>query len=1172
MSKDLPLFSFAARNAKSANPDPPTPKTSAGEPRASESTESLAKVDRPSPASDPRVSAWVSANAGAGKTHLLADRVTRLLLDGAHPSRILCLTYTKAAAAEMSSRLFDRLGAWALLSDAELRARLNEIGAGSADAAALARARRLFAQALETPGGLKIQTIHAFCQHILTRFPLEADVPARFNVLDERSAAELMQSARIAVLERAGADAALSARLNVLATRAGDLRFAEMIEVAILAAGKLKDMVARHGGQDGFFDHLRSVLGLAEGETELSVVTQFCSQLGGERKTCERIVQWLLAGRSGDQSRGRDLQRFIEGGFGAKVFGELQRFFLTSNGPRVTLATKGLAASEPALHAFLQQWQDRLLAMEERRKSAATFELTEALIGVALAVLETYEKAKRARAALDYDDLIRATLALLEQDEAASWVLYKLDGGLDHILVDEAQDTSPEQWRIVAKLAEEFTAGEGIRTGEKPRTVFAVGDEKQSIFSFQGAAPEEFRRNLALFRARAEAARHEFVEDMPAVSRRGAKSILRFVDEVFAPEDARDGLSFTGAGVAHAPYRNATGRVELWPTVKAPPKTERDPYLPVDAPSPTDAPVVLAAKIAERIASWLNEGATLPGTDKPISAGGIMILVRRRNAFSEEMIRQLTQRGVAVAGADRMILLDQIAIADLLALGRFALLPQDDLNLAALLKSPMIGFDEDALFSLAYPRERRHLWEELLGRKDENALFTAAHEFLSRMLAQADFRPPFEFFAEALARGMRRKIEARLGPEAEDAIDEFLALALAHEGMHAPSLESFLDWFQRGANEVKRDMEQGGGAVRVMTVHGAKGLEADVVIVPDTAQVPDHDRKAALLYSEDCVFYGVPKALETAPLSAAKNAARLREMREYRRLLYVALTRAREWLILCGYETRNGVHGESWYPHLDRAAHAIGAPETDASGETVLVVGAPPGAPAATEGAIPSRVSLPAFLSQAPAESSAERFLRPSDAADDGPVISPTLDGGERFRRGLLVHALLAALPDLPQAERKEAGLRYLARRAIAAPEAEALLRETLTVLDHADFAPLFAEGSRAEVSVIADLPELGAGTRIGGQIDRLAVTKDEVLIADFKTNRPPPKTVDDTSSLYRVQMALYREALRKIYPDRVVRCALVWTDGARLMPLPDSLLDAELDKIRARQAAEIPA
>jgi ATP-dependent helicase/nuclease subunit A len=591
-----------------------------------------------------------------------------------------------------------------------------------------------------------------------------------------------------------------------------------------------------------------------------------------------------------------------------------------------------------------------------------------------------------------------------------------------------------------------------------------------------------------------------------------------------------------------------------------------DPWdLPVDALSRSSAQTLLASRIATRIAEWLDKRATIPGTEKTIRPGDIMILVRRRNAFAEEMIRQLLDKRVPVAGADRMVLMDQIAIADLVALGRFALMPDDDLNLAALLKSPLVGFSEDDLYDLAQPRAGKSLWDELRARKNESPIFERGAAFLGDMLGQADFLPPFEFYARALSKGLRRRLTARLGSEAADAIDEFLALALAHEASHPPSLESFLNWFEKGASDVKRDMEKGGGAVRVMTVHGAKGLEANIVILPDTAQVPDHERRDPLLYNEDCVFFGVNKALETPKIAAAKAAARLREMREYRRLLYVAATRAREFLIVCGYEMKTGIHPESWYGHLKDAAARIGR-EEQIAGETVIAFGADfSGGSAELLALPPPPTRVPKFLTQIPKPEPASRVLRPSEAAglEEAALISPLEDSGKRFRRGLLVHALLAHLPAFPPDKRAAAAFSYLKRQGLAPRDAETLIEETLAVIDDPVFAELFTERSRAEVAVTAQLPELG-NVRISGQIDRLSVTPDRVLIADFKTNRPPPDSAENTPRLYRTQMALYRAALQKIYPGRDVDCALVWTDGAKLMPLPAALLDAEIARIAA--------
>jgi ATP-dependent helicase/nuclease subunit A len=1112
-------------------------------------------------ATDPGVSAWVSANAGAGKTHVLTDRVTRLLLDGANPARILCLTYTKAAAAEMASRLFARLGEWALLPDRALSEKLKEIGAGIPDADALRRARRLFAQALETPGGLKIQTIHSFCQTVLSRFPVEAGVPPRFAVLDERSAAELMRAARHVVLERAGGgEEPLKQSVAVLASRAHDARFGEILDLAIGQADRLRKMTGKDSRH--FFARVRKQLDIGEGENEGSVLAQFCEELGRDRQECERLARWLAEGSKNDRDASALMTEFLDSGMASDAFPLLRLIFFTrGNEPRANVVTKKWAEKNPALAALLQALGARVERAEQRHRAAITASLTEAVVTVALAVLAEYQRMKRERAVLDYDDLILSTMALLDRSHAAHWVLYKLDGGLDHILVDEAQDTSPQQWSIVVKLAEEFFSGLGARERARPRTLFAVGDEKQSIFSFQGADPEAFGRHLRLFKAHAEQAGLAFADLRPTVSRRSATSVLDFVDSVFASDAARDGLTSSGDPIRHDPYRKEIGRVEVWPAVKAEKVEERDLWKPVDEPLPQSAPMILAARLAKRIRGWLDQGTTLPDSGKAIRPGDIMILVRRRNEFAREMIRKLMEHGVPVAGADRMVLMDQIAIADLVALGRFALLPEDDLTLAALLRSPLVDFSEQDLLELAAEREGR-LWASLRTRKDERPEFARAHAFLADIRAQADFVAPFEFYARHLSKGLRRKLVARMGAEGADAIDEFLALALAYESSHPPSLEGFLDWFEKGASEVKRDMEQGAGAVRVMTVHGAKGLEANIVILPDTAQIAEQERRAGLLYTEDCVFFGVKNELNTPAVTAAKKEAAAREMREYRRLLYVAATRAREWLILNGYETRNGTRPESWY-ELIRAATPPWR-EEQIDGETVLALGAAlPGAGARSTQAESRSTVLPGFLSRAAPSEPEARIVRPSDAveAHQPAPISPIEDDGARFRRGLLIHALLAHLPLVEETEREARALAYLRREGVEQDDAKAIVAECFAVLKHAEFAPLFTPMSRAEVGVTALLPEF-ANLRVSGQIDRLAVTDDAVLIADFKTNRPPPKTVEETPEIYVAQMALYRAALARIYPGKRIDCALIWTVGPRLMKLPSALLDAEMPKI----------
>jgi ATP-dependent helicase/nuclease subunit A len=1121
-------------------------------------------------AADPRRSAWVSANAGAGKTHTLANRVTRLLLDGAKPERILCLTYTKAAAAEMQGRLFDRLGAWAMFDDAELARSIAEIGAPACDTEGLRQARRLFALALETPGGLKIQTIHSFCQYLLSRFPLEAGIPPSFRVLDEQSARDLIGEARAKVLERAGSgDEHLAAATAHLVTETSEYRLKQILDAALgnerarlerffetlpLGKGALRTAAARAHG-------------VGEDDTVERIATAFCEEAKAEAAKLGGVVDWLARGGKSDRALAEQLRGFAEDGFSLDGFLSLRSAFCTTEGkPRERLATNALVASDSAAFEVLTRFAFRYLEAEHRCRAARAASLAHAALALADAVCAIYAKEKRARGVLDYDDLIGETLRLLEKKEAAAWVLYKLDGGLDHILIDEAQDTSPAQWAIVRKLTEEFFAGEGI--APRARTVFAVGDEKQSIFSFQGADPLEFEINKRHFAARTI---ESFADVRLETSRRSAPEILAFVDAVFSDAAAREGLTTTSMPIVHHALREtAKGRVEFWPALKPVKGPESDPWRPVDVES-VESPVVrLAERIAAQIRSWLDAKARLPGHDAPIRPGDIMILMPRREPFASEIIRHLTQAGVPVAGADRIKLKDQIAVMDLMALGRFALLPEDDLNLAALLRSPLIDLSEEELFTLAHGR-KGPLWRALRERQDENLSFAFAHRTLAEALARADFAPPYEYYAQALAAGgMRARLVARLGGEAGDAVDEFLSLALAYEQLNTPSLEGFLHWMERGEAEIKRDMERGRDEVRVMTVHGAKGLEADIVFLPDTTTLPDPPgRRGELLFARDGIVFPLRKEDASDSVQAAKDAAQIETLKEHRRLLYVALTRAKDRLYVCGFETLKGVREGSWYQLAERAAKKIGR-EVKRGDETVHIIGDEHDElGAGTSAATRERIAMPAWVRTAPKpERERPRLIRPSDeiVAGEPAMLSPAGPrGAKRFQRGLLVHTLLARLPELEPARRRDVALAFLKAREFDATETEALASEVLAVLDHPEFAPAFAPGSRAETGIVADLPELGEAARISGRIDRLAVGADDVLAVDFKTNRPPPKRVEDVPPLYIRQLALYRAALAKILPARRIACALVWTEGPRLMRLPDALMDAEIAAIRTR-------
>ena len=967
-------------------------------------------------AADPQRSAWVAANAGSGKTYTLANRVTRLLLDGARPDKILCLTYTKAAAAEMQGRLFAQLGQLAMLPDAALQARLLEIGSdGTSD---LRVARRLFAQALETPGGLKIQTIHSFCQTVLGRFPLEAGISPGFRILDEQTSRELMAAARKDVLERAGSgDVRLSASVSQLVTRISEQRLSDILDIALGSDRRALEhfLSSLRSGDDVLSSHLRRAHGQDDDQSEELIIASFCKATEREFARLREAASWLAGGGKQDKDKAEGLADALLQDTPSLMFRAFTSALLKNDGGRYEkLVTTGWAKTNPSLQSFLGGFEERLFTAEIARRAAYAAELTNNIMVIADAVQERYAATKRSRGVLDYDDLIARTRELLSDREVAQWVLYRLDNGLDHILVDEAQDTSPDQWAIITRLTEEFFSGEGARPGALVRTVFAVGDEKQSIFSFQGAKPEQFDQHRRYYLERAVAAAHDFSDEPLTVSRRSAPEILSFVDEVFKADADRDGLTTSIEPIEHIAYReSAQGRVELWRTLKPPEAPEPDPMREVDMPSEASPVVQLAGRIAALIDDWIRNNVRIPARERPIRPGDIMILLPRREPFGSQIIKQLKDRGIPVAGADRTSLIDQIAVMDLVALGRFVLLPQDDLNLAALLRSPFCNVTEEALFNLCHGRGGR-LWPELAKRRGEEAAYEEAHAFLSSMLAQADFAPPYEFYSHALTTcGMRRRLLERLGTEARDSIDEFLSLAFTFESANVPSLEGFLHWIEGGGAEVKRDMDRGRDEVRVMTVHAAKGLEADIVFLPDTTTVPQAPGvKGHLHYDDKSVVFPVAKPISTERIQAAKARAQDDAMREHRRLLYVAMTRAKDWLYICGFENKRGVAAGSWYRLCENAAKTLGA-EATRNGEPIWVLGdIGDQYGLAVEPAF-EETPVPAWTNERPSpEPPLPRLLRPSDAVDFEELAFPNLANREkRFRRGQLVHTLLREPP-----------------------------------------------------------------------------------------------------------------------------------------------------------------
>ncbi len=1137
-------------------------------------------------AADPHASAWVSAHAGSGKTYVLAQRVIRLLLEGVPPSQILCLTFTKAAAANMALRVFGILAEWTTLDDASLRAAVEKTGARVSD---LAVARRLFARAVETPGGLKIQTIHAFCERILHLFPFEANVAASFEVLTEEQKDDLMQRAKQDVLGEAmrGEDHMIRAALERVAALTTSDTFDGLLRQAL---GK-RGAIAAGGRRQK--DELRRALAAALGSTDTRSADAIRADMTGggiPQSEWEALAAKIDTGSTNDQKCAGRIRQAIAAESQLKLNKWLLVFLTGKGEPRKSIVT-GKFKSDTALLEMLASEQQRLILRLDSLRVAEAVDRSEALTRLCERIVGQYERMKQARGLLDFDNLISRTLALLSRADAAQWVLFKLDAGVDHVLVDEAQDTSDEQWSILEALTEEFFAGDGA--SRKARTFFAVGDEKQSIFSFQGANVELFSTKRRAFQNRIEGAGERFSFVNLKLSFRSAFGLLAEVDRVFESLEQWRGVIAEGdKWLPHDALKaSLPGLVEIWPPIEPAAKEDPDTWvLPLDRQDASAPPQRLAGRIAGTIAAWLRANSReavhdKKGNKRRVRAGDILILVRKRGAFFDAVIRALKEQGVPVAGADRLQLTTHLAVLDLVAAGEVALLARDDLTLACVLKSPFINLTDDDLLELA-PGRTGSLWRALRDSQKPEHQRAVARIIEWRKRAG---ETPFRFYARLLgAEGGRAALLARLGPEAADAADEFLRQALDSEMLEAPSLVNFLHTMKTSEKSIKRDMEAAGEAVRVMTVHASKGLEAPIVFLPDTCSAPSggHDPSIVTLtdaHGEDVLAWRKGKAHDPQALEASLAANRTAEEHEHRRLLYVAMTRAEERLYICGFKGRNALKDGCWHSMVSNAlAGALTeAPAPWDAEEMILRTGAPElivdEAPQSAP-ALPN--ALPGWLlAAAPREKPPEPPISPSSAlsaADqtneaglDHSGADPLAQSGEGLRIGSLTHTLLQYLPEVAPEARRASALRYLAARAGDYDEArrEALAERALRVMDDPSMAALFAPGSRAEVNISARVRAHGAQIPIIGQIDRLAVSEDAVIIADFKSG--VPREAAATPPAYVAQLALYAAAAAQLWPGRSVRALLVWTAGPKAVEMPAEALDGALRAVAQRFTAD---
>jgi ATP-dependent helicase/nuclease subunit A len=1166
----------------------------------------MVKAPRPIPdavraaqarASNPAASAFVSANAGSGKTHVLVQRVIRLLLTGVQPEKILCITFTKAAAANMAERVFTTLGHWVTLDDANLDAAIREVGIAHPNARLRKTARELFASALETPGGLKVQTIHALCTRLLQQFPFEANVPARFAVLDDRDQTEMMERANLKVLLEASRDvrSATGQALQIAMASAADVTFKDVVREACLSRDHFMAWTDAAGGADIAAAQMSAALGVSDHDRIEDIELEIVDGPNLPRTRWLDIAGALGGGSKSDQKQADQLREATVFTGSSQVDEYLSVFLTEDRTPRAAVVTKQFVKLNPSIGALIDAEARRLGPLIEKRRAVITRDRSRALLHIATAAAANYRREKLERGLLDYDDLIDKTLAMLSR-VSAGWVHYKLDRGIDHVLIDEAQDTSPRQWDIVFHLISEFTAGAGARDGTM-RTIFAVGDEKQSIFSFQGAAPHEFDQRRRDLQKRFTDAGLTFDPVSFTYSFRSGPAILQSVDHVFREQAIYRSIHSPDIGypIHHALADAGPGLIELWDLSEADDRKDIEGWrAPFDGVSVTSPEVKLSKRIQGEIKRLIDSG-TMTGHEggrRRLSYGDVLVLVRRRGNIFDAVIQALKHANIPVAGADRLKLTEHIAIIDLMNLADALLLPQDDLALAVALKSPLFGLDDDDLFALAWER-RGSLREALSQHAATNDKLRRAEDRLQQCERRVALETPFAFYAWLLGGdGGRERILRRLGHEANDALDEFLELALNYERKAPASLQGFMAWLRAADTEVKRDMEISRDEVRVMTVHGAKGLEAGVVFLVDTTSSPSDTQRLRLIHlpSEndgEVVVWAGRKAEDPAAVAAARTAMLEDTEDEYRRLLYVAMTRAADRLIIAGCMpgNMNNVRNLCWYDLVRRGLAGSGLQEqiVETPDGPVRRYSQPKdlapaiGVPSVTTASTP--IELPAWLRTAvPLDTPSAGALRPSDSGGAGHRVRSGEAIASRTRaiqRGTLVHRLLQSLPDLLAEWRRSVALTYLKRNAADWSEAEraSLVDSVLRLISDSRFAAVFGESSRAEVPIVGRIALAGrAPAFVSGQIDRLVVTPHEILIVDFKTNQMPPRTAAEAPQAYVRQLALYRALLGRLYPKRRLRAALLWTETTELMEISAPALDAELASLEAGMAELDPA
>ncbi len=1082
-------------------------------------------------AASPEQSVWVSANAGTGKTRVLTNRILRLLVGGAEPSEILAVTYTRAAAAEMKNRLAIETARWAVIGESELKTAIHDVGIEKPTQDNIERARRLFAELLDKPAGIKIETVHAFAQSILKRFPIEAETQPTFKVASDEETREIKQRAIDSILGEENSK--LQESLKFLA----QIIDVEQLKTMASEFFKAPQYLAHAQKKPTeFIANLFAALGCKDAANDPKaareqIITAANAAASRRKSEVEAMAEIIKDGNKTEQKIAQGIKNYFSPlGGGLDDYADI--FLTKEGGVRSTNISKKSADAHPHLKIIFEEEAIRVSQAKKQIAAINIAEINSHLYNAAAEIANRYDSQKRQDGLMDYDDLIAKTTYLLDQKGAPSWVAYKLDQGLKHIMIDEAQDTSPQQWRLLAAIADEFFAQQKNDDENFGRTLFSVGDYKQSIYSFQGARPELFNKQKEKFKAAAKIAEKDFAEIELNISFRTNQTILDLVDNI-----AQDG---GGEGLGHVPQHRTSrqgdsGFIEIMEPLQDNADAPPEPFDATHAYQGDKIQIKLARNIAEKLKEWIGR-RYLPSKNRVMQAGDIIILLQKRGGLWTIIDRELRRQGLPVASADKIKINNSIAIEDLLALGDAMLLPEDDLNLASVLKSPLFGLSEDNIFEIAYNRDKKTIQQRLQSLAAEKPVYKAANERLENWLKIAEETTPYEFYRRVLTTPVRLAFTKRLGENAIHAIAQFLDIIAEFESEKTSTLQTLINHIRRADIDIKLENDaRASNEIRIMTVHGAKGLEAPVIVMPDTLK---QGKPNPLTYplGGDMPIYAPAEASKLDAIFEAKENIKNQQRDEDNRLLYVALTRAEDGLLIAGFEqSRKRTYEGSWYEKIATAAAKI---------DPAKLRGQDRAATESAEEKIPEADHYPQWIHQAPAaEAGRYTMLSPSQQPSSK---SPMGEGRQKaMLRGTLIHRLLEILPGLSSEAQTRAANRIIAPlvpQEFSQIEANDAIAEAQNLMQSDDLSTIFSKDGRTEVPISGKVN----GQSFQGIVDRLIIEEKRITIIDFKSGSPPENNTNIPES-YQRQMEIYRQIICQIWPSREVRAGLVFTENASL-------------------------